>query len=90
MAGCAICMFVAASLPLTSRDIDAPLSLLRCASQDMATCSQTGATNFNVTQGTAPGTVVFTVVNNAPDAAIGLCVDYNAGIGQLELYQCYK
>ena len=66
------------------------INLMRCAAQDMATCSQTGATNFNVTQGTAPGTVVFTVVNNAPDAAIGLCVDYNAGIGQLELYQCYK
>lgn len=58
--------------------------------QDPATCAALGSPDFNVSRGTAAGTVVFTVVGNAPADAIGLCVDYNADIGQLELYQCYK
>jgi hypothetical protein len=58
--------------------------------QDSVTCTELGATNFNVSFGKAPGTVVFTVVGQAPDEAIGLCVDYNAGIDQLELYPCYN
>ena len=66
------------------------LPLLSTLLKDPATCSELGYPVFNVTRGTAPGTVVFTVVGNAPAAAIGLCVDYNADIGQLELYQCYE
>jgi hypothetical protein len=47
--------------------------------QDSTSCTELGATVFNVTSGVSPGTVIFTVVGGAPDAAIGLCVDYNAG-----------
>jgi hypothetical protein len=52
-------------------------------------CKEFEAAVFNMSAGTAPGTVVFTLVRNGPEAAIGLCVDFNAGISQLELYPCY-